>query len=250
MSKIAKKKAPDRSKEINLGLIEAKNLAECLKVDFAVLYRALFPKAADKHLKEVSELKSLGILKRMDQMAAFLLANHSASELKFLSTHTSDTARGWAAFIIGRLPKKTLDARLKAIKPFADDSHFGVREWAWMAVRSHVAAELDGSFAVLSAWTKDKSPRVRRFASEATRPRGVWCEHIQILKDNPELGLAVLAPLFADEDRYVQDSVGNWLNDAAKSQPKWVQKICAQWSKQSSEKSTAYIVKKAQRSIK
>lgn len=63
MSKVAKKKPPDRSKDINLGLIEAKNLAECLKVDFAILYKALFPKATEKLVREVKELKSLGILK-------------------------------------------------------------------------------------------------------------------------------------------------------------------------------------------
>ena len=250
MKKTANTSTLDRTKQINFGLIEAKTLSECLKVDFATLYKSLFPKSSDQLVKEVTKLKSLGILKRMEQMAVFLIANHNANDLKFLKEHTSDTARGWAAFIVGRLPKKTLETRLKAIKDFADDSHFGVREWAWMAVRTHIASELEAAFDILSTWTKDKSPRIRRFASEATRPRGVWCEHIQVLKDTPALGLPVLTPLLADGERYVQDSVGNWLNDAAKSQPQWVQKLCSQWLKDSEEKSTAYIVKRAQRSIK
>jgi hypothetical protein len=34
----------------------------------------------------------------------------------------------------------------------------------------------------------------RRFASEATRPCGVWCRHLASLKADPAPGLAILAP--------------------------------------------------------
>jgi 3-methyladenine DNA glycosylase AlkC len=43
--------------------------------------------------------------------------------------------------------------------------------------------------------------------------------------------------------------VGNWLNDASKTDADFVQKICTLWAKESPTKETAYIVKKALRTL-
>jgi 3-methyladenine DNA glycosylase AlkC len=44
--------------------------------------------------------------------------------------------------------------------------------------------------------------------------------------------------------------VANWLNDAAKTQPDWVREVCARWSRGRVPLATAYIVRRAQRSLR
>lgn len=65
----------------------------------------------------------------------------------------------------------------------------------WLAVRPALAADLDAAIAQLQAWTALPSERLRRFASEALRPRGVWCAHIAALKADPGQALPLLEPL-------------------------------------------------------
>jgi 3-methyladenine DNA glycosylase AlkC len=138
---------------------------------------------------------------------------------------------------------------LTQIQPFAEDAHFGVREIAWLAVRPTLAKNIIESIAILSTWTTSTNENILRFACEATRPRGVWCEHINELRGNPTLVLTILEPLKNDPAKYMQDSIGNWLNDASKTQPDFVKTICKKWEKESKSKETAYIIKKSLRTL-
>ncbi|MBN8828805.1 MAG: DNA alkylation repair protein [Sphingobacteriia bacterium] len=72
---------------------------------------------------------------------------------------------------------------------------------------------------------------------------------MEILKQNPSIGLPVLELLKADSSRYVQNSVGNWLNDASKTQPEWVLNLVHLWQLDNN-KYTNYICKRAIRSLK
>lgn len=131
---------------LNDGQAEAATLAEVLAVDPLILFRSCGngPSAGGWHGPAVVER-----------------ARH----------HRSDTVRGWGCFIIGA-QEMSLRERLAAIRYFADDPHFGVREWAWFAVRPAIADRLDDAFAILSDWAADPSDRIRRFASER---HGPWC---------------------------------------------------------------------------
>jgi 3-methyladenine DNA glycosylase AlkC len=142
-----------------------------------------------------------------------------------------------------------LDGKLAAVRRFAVDPHFAVREIAWMAVRDEVAADVDGAVRLLAPWALDADANVRRFASEATRPRGVWCAQIEPLKREPWRAASLLEPLKSDPSRYVQNSVANWLNDASKTQPRWVEETCARWARESRTAATAYITRRARRSL-
>ncbi len=238
---------PPRVKQaLQAGTRETKTLSEFLVIDLGKLLTAIAPELRSS--AKVVSGKELSLTKRM-VYAGKLLAEHAGPDCVNWREHPSDTVRGWAAFAIVAQTQWNLKRCLRELLPLADDAHFGVREWAWMALRPRVARDLDSSLEQLAVWTMHQSANVRRFASEVTRPRGVWCEHLQALKAEPKLALALLEPLRSDESKYVRDSVGNWLNDAAKSQPAWVKQLCQRWEQESPTKETKYIIKKALRNL-
>lgn len=238
---------PARLALLNGGSVASATLTEGLAVDFAQLLAAAVPDIGAVRLERMRAQAAAGITKRMVLAAQLLL--EADADLAVLQAHPSDTVRGWACFVIAAQAGWTLAQQLAAMRPLADDGHFGVREWAWLALRPHLAEHLPDAIALLAPWTADPSERVRRFACEALRPRGVWCAHIAQLKEQPQLALPLLQPLRADPAVYVQDSVANWLNDAAKRQPDWVRSLCAQWLLESPVAATARICKRAQRSL-
>ena len=250
---------PDILEQLNRGEIETANLTEWLAVDQRLLLEHLLQQNnridyLKLILENVDQLKKQTVNTLNEAIGVGLLnlarKNNDDEFLSKLATHPADLVRCWAAYTIGRNNDLKLKEKLNRIQFFASDSHFGVREICWMTVRPDISKNLDESLSILSEWTKHDNENVRRFASESTRPRGVWCEHINALKQNPGLGLEVLEPLRSDSSRYVQDSVGNWLNDASKSQPEFVVEICDEWLRESPTKETQYIVKKALRTIK
>ncbi len=236
-----------RVRALNAGE-PAANLAESLSIDFAKLMSVAVPSMPRDAIASMRENATTGITRRIAH-AAELIALHAPRELDRLASHPSDTVRGWACYAITRAPGHTLARRLILVRPFADDPHSGVREWAWMAVRNFVGAEVERAITLLTPWTADASPNVRRLATEVTRPRGVWCSHIRSLRDDPSPALPLLEPLRADPTKYVQDSVSNWLNDAAKDNSAFVRDVTARWNAASPCKATARICRRAVRSI-
>lgn len=234
---------------LSRGALQSATLAEGLALDQARLLRTVFPRLSPQALAHTDAACQLGILKRMAGIGAVLFDELGPAGITQCQAHASDTVRGWACFMVGAQPELDLPARLAAIRPLADDAHFGVREWAWMAMRPHLAHDLDAAIAQLAAWTASPSERQRRYASEALRPRGVWCAHIAALKQQPERALPLLSPLRADPSAYVQDSVANWLNDAAKDHPDWVRGLCAQWLQGQPANATRRICQRALRNL-
>lgn len=243
---------------LNDGLVPTVNLNEFLALDLARLARAVARRIgldadAERLADTLLMLSAFKPMKRHEHVARALydltatLAQRDAVA-HALATHPSDVARCWATHWVA-LSGLALPDKLAAVRRFAADPHFGVREMAWMAVRDDVAGDLDGALVLLQPWVADADENIRRFASELTRPRGVWCAQIEALKVEPWRALALLEPLKADPSRYVQNSVANWLNDASKTQPQWVAEVGARWQRESPRPETGYIVRRALRSV-
>ena len=235
--------------ELNTGTRESANLAEGLAVDCGQLMRAAFPEIPDEECRLLAG-GNLTITKRMEAGGRILLERLGLHRLDEIINHESDTVRGWGCYVIGLAPDLSLTERFELARPLADDPHFGVREWVWMPLRSHIAADLKRAIKLLEPWVHEESKFLRRFATEATRPCGVWTNHLTELKAEPRLGLPLLKPLRADPEKYVQDSVSNWLNDAAKSQPNWVRDLVDSWADGCDDKNTLRICRRAVRSIR
>lgn len=220
--------------QLNRGEIETLNLVEGLAIDFAVLAKSVG--------LSTEKPEEPSIVKRM-QFYGSKITNWEKYK-----NHSSDTVRGWAAYALAN-SEMSFAKKMKAMQHFADDKHFGVREWAWLAIRPEMATNLEESLELMASWAEAKSVNVRRFSVESLRPRGVWCSHIEELKSKPQRAQKILDKLKTDDAKYVKDSVGNWLNDASKTQGKWVKNLCDQWQKLKNP-DTDYIIKKALRSLK
>lgn len=244
---------------LNQGKIETVNLTEWLAVDQINLIKATFSEIGlDKAIVEVT--KNIGQQKKPSTMSSikiigetlynFSVENNTLEQnLKALSNHISDTLRCYAPYLISLDVRLSIEEKLEKAKPLVADTHFGIREVVWMALRPKIDKNLQESITILSTWTSNDDENIRRFTTEATRPRGVWCKHIEQLKENPELALPILEPLKSDTSKYVQDSVGNWLNDASKTRPDFVLDLCKKWQEESPTKETGKIIKRARRSI-
>jgi hypothetical protein len=178
--------------QLNKGEIETVNLMEWLAIKQRKLLQNILAQLDRKKyyepiLQDIDNLKKQTINTINEAIGEGLyqasLLHKDKTLFNILATHPSDVVRCWACYCVSKNEKLSLLQMLTQIKPFAADAHFGVREIAWLAVRPTIAKKIVESIAILSTWTTSTNENIRRFASEATRPRGVWCEHIQELKE-------------------------------------------------------------------
>jgi len=258
------RKASDIPNEVlmllNEGKIESVNLTEWQAVHHTTLLKNVLPSLGLEEklefvLSEMEQQKvetGMKAIRLIGSLLDTIVKDESATNkeniIKKCSHHVSDSVRCWAAFM-NKNNDHTLEEKLLYINPFAADHHFGVREIAWMSIREDLSVNIENSVDLLIEWAKSEDENIRRFSLESIRPRGVWTKHIEILKEKPHIALPILNLLKSDSSKYVQDSVGNWLNDASKSQPDWVKNLCDEWQKDSPSKATERIIKKAQRTI-
>ena len=232
----------ERLKLLNTGQVESRNLMEFLALDIELILKNNFPEF-DYSMVDTK----LGIVQKLEHIALSVDAQFGFKKFEQFLSHKSDIIRSLACYLLANQPLSFKD-KLNLMTRLAEDQNSGVREWAWLAIRPDFAKNLPKNIPHLIDFTC-QSPNLRRFASELSRPRGVWCKHIVEFKEEPWLGLGIIEPMKSDESKYVQLSVGNWLNDASKSQASWVKKLCLEWQAKSPTNHNYNICKRAQRTI-
>jgi 3-methyladenine DNA glycosylase AlkC len=245
---------------LNSGVIESRTLVEWLAMDLGKLLGNVcddigLKKEKRSVLAEYKKVEDEGIAKRHKVAGAILFAaikNRDDGDAIFeaLATHAADVPRSLAAYAVMADQSLTLSKRLKGSRRFAADPNMVVRETAWDSYRPYLAKELRKGIKLLERWAVDKDANIRRCAVESSRPCGVWTAHIPELKAKPEIGLPLLEPVRSDPSRYVQNAVGNWLNDASKTRPEWVVKLCRRWEEESATTETKYIVRRGLRTLR
>ena len=96
-------------------------------------------------------------------------------------------------------------------------------------------------------WSKHENDKVRRLASEGSRPRLPWAMAILFLKKDPTPILPILENLKNDPSEWVRRSVANSLNDIAKDHPDLVIDLARKW--QGISKETDAIIKHGSRTL-
>lgn len=244
---------PEVLAALSKGHIQTANLVEWLALDQALLFQEVMGSgvagsAEKKMLDFLVQVPALSVNAKMRALGEWFAQHASEQELAIYSNHPSDMVRGWMAYAwVAKYPEADVPFFLYRLKTLADDAHFSVREVAWMAFRPIILSKTEEAINGLRPWVHDNAPNLRRFASEATRPRGVWCAHIPLLKKHPEIAENLLLPLRHDPEKYVQLSLGNWLNDAGKTRPDWVHHFVSKIDIR--QPGASVIVKRALRSL-
>ena len=99
----------------------------------------------------------------------------------------------------------------------------------------------------MKLWSVHENFKVRRLASEGSRPRLPWAMAIPELKKEPAELLPILENLKNDPSEWVRRSVANNLNDIAKDHPEWVIRLAGEWKGGSKE--TDAIIKHGSRTL-
>lgn len=115
------------------------------------------------------------------------------------------------------------------------------------AIRPFILKYGNKMIAQMAAWSFHEDHKVRRFASEGTRPRLPWALALPELKKDPTPILPILEQLKNDPSEWVRRSVANSINDIAKDNPEIVLQLAAKWKGISKE--TDAIIKHGSRTL-
>ncbi len=117
-------------------------------------------------------------------------------------------------------------------------------------IRPYLLFHRDLALAAAHKWAKDKDWRVRRLASEGTRPRLPWGLRLKELVADPAPILPILDALYTDPHEIVRRSVANSLNDISKDHPELAVTIAKRWKSENDTPETLQLLRHALRGLR
>lgn len=97
-------------------------------------------------------------------------------------------------------------------------------------------------------WANHSDWRLRRLASEGTRPRLPWAIRLKAFINDPSIALEIIEPLHTDPHPVVRRSVANHLNDVSKDHPDTAVATAKRWWA-NGEDGSRWIVKHGLRTL-
>lgn len=105
----------------------------------------------------------------------------------------------------------------------------------------------DKSMELLLKWSRNENKRVRRLASECIRIRLPWAKKMYVALEYFDVYYNILSNLKDDEDKTIQKSVANNLNDLYKEDSIKFDEIVSNWLKNNPTKECLWVIKHGSR---
>lgn len=97
------------------------------------------------------------------------------------------------------------------------------------AIRPFIIKYPEQTISIMLEWTQHANSKVRRLATEGSRPRLPWAMALPLFKKEASAIIPILEKLKDDTSEYVRRSVANNLNDISKDNPDLVIELVKKW---------------------
>ena len=115
------------------------------------------------------------------------------------------------------------DISMNALEKFTQHSS------SEFAIRTFLIREENKTLDVMKKWAQSSSTHTRRLACEGCRPRLPWAIALKSFINNPKKIIEILNILQNDNEKYVQKSIANSINDISKDNPNIAKDIAQKW---------------------
>ena len=119
---------------------------------------------------------------------------------------------------------------------------------AEFAIRPFIRRYPEVTMARMLEWAEASDWRLRRLASEGSRPRLPWAKQLSAFIEDPSTTVEILDLLYDDSSLTVRRSAANHLNDISRDNPDVTIEVARRWMEDASE-GAAWTVKHALRTL-
>ncbi|KPN18734.1 DNA alkylation repair protein [Arthrobacter sp. Edens01] len=212
--------------------------------EVAVLHRCLAAAAPvhglQKLMESVPALDPLSLRSRTDLLAGVLAGAYPSYAKASAAYRSALQDPGFEGWIMWPVSESAVTLALADGSSSAFDdvlellAELTPRLTSEFAIRRLLQADLNRALDTVGRWVVHPDPRVRRLASEGTRPYLPWAIRVPALTERPRATLPILDALRDDPSEDVRRSVANHLNDISRHAPEITVQTAARWQETAS----------------